>query len=115
MRGTSGSNRAALYRVMLFASLSVIVVVSLGMFDVFAYAYSEVTTAYYLSDLTNVWADGVATVFGPCIGFILMLLCFRVSVAKEIEISKSGTSSTSSVSSSKSSSATSSADPVIEL
>jgi hypothetical protein len=57
-------------------------------------------------------------VFIPQLVIILVMLNFRIAVAKEIEISKSGTSSTSSGSSSKSSKSSSSssgADPVIEL
>jgi hypothetical protein len=55
--------------------------------------------------------------FIPSISTLLVLLCFRISVSKEIEISKSGTSSTSSGTQSHSSksSSSSSTDPVIEL
>jgi len=54
--------------------------------------------------------------FVPMICMILYLLNFKISLQKEIEISKSGTSSTSSMGASKSSSSSSSGnDPVIEL
>ena len=59
------------------------------------------------------------SIFVPLICILLFVSNFRVVLAKEIEISKSGTSSTSSSSSksskSSSSSSSSSSDPVIEL
>jgi len=60
------------------------------------------------------WIGQGLMYFGPPTGMLMVCFLFRVSVAKEIELSKSGTSSTSS-SSKSSSSSSSSSDPVIEL
>lgn len=72
---------------------------------------------YTVSQVTYLNMLAFFSVFVPAICLILIMMNFRVSVAKEIEISKSGTSSTSSGSSSSSSSSSSSnnSDPVIEL
>merc|ERR1711916_245448 len=62
------------------------------------------------------WLRDLMYLLGVALPLICVILNFQISVQKEIELSKSGTSSTSSASSSSSSSSSSSQnDPVIEL
>ncbi len=86
-----------------------------------AYQRSFVLTNPNISLLTYVVLAEFSQGFAQLMCILLVLTNFQIAVQKEIELSKSGTSSTSSMSSSKasskasSSSSSNSADPVIEL
>lgn len=76
---------------------------------------AQVTVLTPYSEIGVIVATEFYGVFAIQISLLLILINFRVFISKEIEISKSGTSSTSSGGSSKSSSSSNSSDPVIEL
>jgi uncharacterized membrane protein YgcG len=83
-------------------------------------ARSQIKISPQWGEFSPQMASNCGWMWGPALGTLLLASIFRISVHKEIEISKSGTSSTSGMSSGSSSSSSSSsssrgADPVIEL
>ncbi len=114
MRGTK--NSAGLYRVIVSSLLVFAIMWSLGVLCA-VWTYFLVET-YQYGQYSLVCALTTLNVFPPFVCFVLVMSNFRISLVKEIEISKSGTSSTDSSRSSSSRSTSSSAstnDPVIEL
>jgi len=111
------SNKGAAFRIIFLSAFCMICSVGFGL----AFTITRVFIADVVKDLSEfeTWIFWVAiNTVVPAVVYAVVALNFRVQVAKEIEISKSGTSSTSSSSSSGSSSSSSSssqADPVIEL
>lgn len=123
--GSSGMSSEGKRTIYSIAGLSLFILLILGSFGIFFWTGE-------LSPRNKGWMIGVPAIYGimlwkyliPTMHHLLivvaMCFAFRVSVDKEIEMSKSGTSSTSGMSSSSSggsssSSSSSSRDPVIEL
>jgi len=82
------------------------------------FAFDDITTVSLFVNSTPFSYQALMPafqIFGPTIGATLVLLIFRVTVAKEIELSKSATSSTSNASSKASSSSSSASENIVEL
>jgi len=112
-----GNQNGAVTRVIVLSVIAACINVAFGI--AFALNFTFIGDYFVnISILSIIAFYEMLMIFVPCCVTILVMINFQVSVAKEIELSKSGTSSTSSStnkSSSKSSSSTSGADPVIEL
>jgi len=118
--GTTGQHRGSVLNIVV---LGFILVVDVGAFGFFRWSQTFAFSGYGWG-LTMTLSSNymlrfvlIDNIYHPIL-IIVLLANFRVKTAKEIEISKSGTSSTSSgssKSSSSSSSSSSTSDPVIEL
>jgi len=119
VRQASGGARLSVARVALISVLASVFLTSFGIASMSLQYLDTTFMEDTISEVSLIVFFEFGFIFVPCFCVGLIILNFRVSTSKEIELSKSSTSSTSSKggsSSSSSSSASSSRqDPVIEL
>lgn len=125
LRGAASSAKKTIIRIIILSSIIVIVIMVLGIMR-WTWRLCDCDPAIPFDDVTNFYHAFVPAkyaVFHHFFAGLAILLSFRVSESKEIEVSRSATGSTSGSSSSGSSSGASSSsassassgDPVIEL